>query len=139
MFSAWLGAQHLDHHSDTLGQFIVNVISVRGETILVANVYGDACTDLNSLNTMTRLNTTIQLFAGQYGIDHYLIGGDYNFVLHPADSRSTSRKIRAQNKFATIMSACNTFDISSGKRVDLVQRDRDILNPQLRILLRILC
>ena len=93
MFSARLDAQHLDHHSDTLGQYIVNIISVRGETILVANVYRDACTDLNSFNAMTRLNTTIELFAGQYGIDHFLIGGDYNFVLHPADSRSTSSKI----------------------------------------------
>ena len=77
---------------------------------LVANIYGDPCTNLNSFNIMTRFNTTIELFS--IVIDHFL-GVDLNFVLHSYDTRSTSSKPRAQNKFATLVNTYNIFDIAA--------------------------
>ena len=75
------------------------------------NVYGDPDLDRNSELTMIRLSDVIEDKQRVYVIHEIIIGGDFNFVLHQVDTKSTSRKPRAETQFASMVEDLDVFDL----------------------------
>ena len=75
------------------------------------NVYGDPDLDRNSELTMIRLADVIEDKQRAYVIHEIIIGGDFNFVLHQVDTKSSSRKPRAETQFASMVEDLDVFDL----------------------------
>ena len=111
LFSERLKVEHLEHVEDVNGQFLLNVVIIEGKNFLIVNVYGDPDLDRNSELTMIRLADVIEDKQRAYVIHEIIIGGDFNFVLHQVDTKSSSRKPRAETQFASMVEDLDVFDL----------------------------
>ena len=94
--------------SDPLGQYYINLLSIKDSNYLVLNIYGCPDTDAASFATMRDVTDKLENIHTRFTIDHVIVGGDFNFVMQDRDTRSTSRKPRAEAQFLTL---ANTFDL----------------------------
>ena len=113
LFSERMRVEHLDHYEDTGGQFLLNVVLIEGKNFLFANVYGDPDLDRNSELTMIRLAERIEEIQRNFVIQQVVMGGDFNFVLEDRDTKSTSRKPRAEARFAALTEDLDLYDVDS--------------------------
>ena len=104
LFSPRLNAEHLYVHRDDEGQFLLNVAVINDEICLIVNVYGDPTTDTNAARNIDRLAAQVEIIHNRFLVIHTIMGGDFNFALFDEDRRTTSRKVRAEAKFATMVS-----------------------------------
>ena len=108
LINARLSPTVLLNLSDPNGQFYINLLVIKDLTYLILNYYGNPDTDAAALATMQNVTNKLEDIHSRFAVDHVIIGGDFNFVMEDRDSRSTSRKPRAEAQFLTIM---NTFDL----------------------------
>ena len=120
LFSEKIRVEHLEHVADVDGQFLLNVVVIEGKNFLIVNVYGDPDLDRNSEMTMIRLADVIEEKQRVYVIHEIIMGGDFNFVLYQEDTKSTSRKPRAEAQFASMVEDLDVFDL------DLLVNDKTI-------------
>ena len=104
---------HLYVHCDPLGQFIINVAIIKDELYVVVNVYGNPDTDAAALTTMSSIHDQLQHIHQNFQVQHCVMGGDFNFVLQPSDTYSTSSKPRAEDMCRSIISAFDLFDVAA--------------------------
>ena len=74
------------------------------------NVYGDPTTDTNAARNIDRLAAQVENIHNRFLVIHTIMGGDFNFALFDEDRRTTSRKIRSEAKFATLVSTYELID-----------------------------
>ena len=108
LINARLSPKVLLNHPDPNGQFFINLLVIKDLSYLILNIYGSPDTDAAALATMKNVTDKLEDIYSRFTVDHLIIGGDFNFVMEDRDSRSTSRKPRAEAQFLTIM---NTFDL----------------------------
>ena len=94
---------YLHQVSDPEGQFHILVVRIKGEIFLVANVYGVPDSDRGSEHSLIQLSNHMEAISTSFPIQHIVVGGDWNFVLRPQDTTSSSRKPRAEAVFSTIL------------------------------------
>ena len=104
---------HLYVHCDPLGQFIINVAIIKDELYVVVNVYGNPDTDAASLTTMSSIHDQLQHIHQNFQVQHCVMGGDFNFVLQPSNTLSTSSKPRAEDMCRSIITAFDVFDVAA--------------------------
>jgi exonuclease III len=104
---------HLYVHSNPQGKFIINVAVIKDELYAVINVYGHPDTDAAALTTMSSIHDQLQHIHQNFQIQHCIMGGDFNFVLQPSDTLSTSSKPRAEDMCPTIITALDLFDLAA--------------------------
>ena len=112
LFSPKLQAEHLEHKTDDMGQYVINVTIVCGIILMFINIYGDPDTDANSCNTLTRLEQVVINLKQSYDIAGIVMGGDFNLVLNDADTTSTSRKPHAQAKLEALIQDLDIYDVA---------------------------
>ena len=83
---------YLHEVSDIHGQFFILVVKIRGETYLLANVYGVPDSDIEAEQSLRTMLHHLEHISTSYPIQHTILGGDWNFVLRDVDTTSTSRK-----------------------------------------------
>ena len=98
--------------SDPNGQFIITLVRIRDENFAIINTYGNPDTDAASLATFTSINEKLEDIQRLFSIDHFIMGGDFNFVLEQRDTSSTSRKPRAEGQLITIINNFDLFDVA---------------------------
>ena len=99
--------------SDPHGQYYINLLSIKDSNYLVLNIYGCPDTDASALATMKEVTDKLEDIHTRFTIDHIIIGGDFNFVMEDRDTRSTSRKPRAEAQFLTIMNIFDLYDVAA--------------------------
>lgn len=62
---------------------------------------------------MKNVTNKLEDIYSRFTVDHVIIGGDFNFVMEDRDSRSTSRKPRAEAQFLTIMNTFDLYDVAA--------------------------
>ena len=112
LFGGGLNFQMLFSHSDRLGQFHICLINVFSINLLIINVYGDPDTDASSHATFQRLTDKVEYIMDNFNVNETVMGGDFNLTLRPEDSRSTTRKPRAQAQLTTMINILDVFDVA---------------------------
>ena len=101
------------NHPDPHGQFYINLLVIKDLTYLILNIYGSPDTDAAALATMKNVTDKLEDIYARFSVDHIIIGGDFNFVMEDRDSRSTSRKPRAEAQFLTTMNTFDLYDVAA--------------------------
>ena len=104
---------YLHEVSDPEGQFHILVVRIKGETYLVVNVYGVPDSDRGSEHNLIQLSQHMDAISSNYPIQHTIMGGDWNFVLRPQDTTSSSRKPRAEAVLSTILDTMDLYDVAA--------------------------
>ena len=104
---------YLHQVSDPEGQFHILVVRIKGEIFLVANVYGVPDSDRGSEHSLIQLSNHMEAISTSFPIQHIVVGGDWNFVLRPQDTTSSSRKPRAEAVFSTILDSMDLYDVAA--------------------------
>ena len=84
------------------GQFVILVVVIWNETFCIGSFYGSPGTDAESVIIMNDFANRLENIKTTYNISHFVIGGDWNFVLEVTDSSSERRKNRVE-------AACRAF------------------------------
>ena len=105
-------AVHVYHKEDVLGQFLINIAVIKGNSYLFANVYGDPDTDVDCTLTFHRLSVCIENISLVYQFDHIIMAGDFNCALNGSDYRTLTRsKPSAEARLSTLVNDFQLFDI----------------------------
>ena len=92
---------------------MINVCKIKDEYYVIINTYGDPGTDLAALSTMSSIHNQLQHVHQNFQIQHTVMGGDFNFVLQPSDTHSTSSKPRAEAMCSSILTDFDLFDVAA--------------------------
>ena len=103
----------IQEYKDDSGQFNILVVSIRSETYLLANCYGDPDNDVNAEHTMKKISEVMDHAKDLHNISHTVMGGDFNFVLVDGDTNSSTRKPRSAAVMNTIIQVHDLYDIAS--------------------------
>ena len=104
---------YLHEVADRDGQFHILVVKIRGETYLLANVYGVPDSDIEAERSLRTMLHHLEHISTSYPIQHTILGGDWNFVLRDVDTTSTSRKPRAEAVCRTILDTLDLYDVAA--------------------------
>ena len=104
---------HLQEISDPNGQFHILVSRMYGETYLLVNIYGNPDEDRHAEATLVDILRHMDQASITFVIQHIVMAGDFNFVLLPSDSFSTTRKPRAEAVCTTIINLHNLYDVAA--------------------------
>ena len=115
IFQAKLNASHIFHLEDVLGQFLINIAVIDELSYFFINFYGDPDTDQLALATLDRLGAALDNLSHLYHADHIVLGGDFNCVLDPQDSHSTSQKPLAEQRLQTLLDDFDLHDVAALK------------------------
>ena len=63
-------AVHIVHVEDVLGQFLINLVNIKGTAFLFVNVYGDPDRDVDCCTTFSRLSACLENLSLSYHHDH---------------------------------------------------------------------
>ena len=108
-----LNPTYLHEISDPNGQFHLLVALLQGETYLLVNVYGNPDSDRQAENTMGAILANMDNVVAAFTIRHIVMAGDFNFVLSPTDTTSSSRKPRAEAVCSTIIETHDLYDAAA--------------------------
>ena len=104
---------YLHQVTDPEGQFHILVVRIRGETFLIANVYGVPDSDRGSEHSLIQLSNHMETISSNFPIQHTIMAGDFNFVLRPQDTTSSSRKPRAEAVCSTILDTMDLYNVAA--------------------------
>ena len=113
LFNPRCSPTHLYSHEDPLGQFILNVVIIKDQTLLISNIYGDPDTDTASAATMDRVNQQMDHIHHSFQIQSTIMAGDFNMVLVRTDTTSMTRKPRSEARLTTMINHYDLYDIAA--------------------------
>ena len=93
------------------GKYIILAGKIEGFDYLIIAVYGDSGDDMQTERDFIDMENDIREVHGRHPCQHIVMAGDFNCVLHAADTLSNRRKPRSENKLNQIIVNLNIIDL----------------------------